>query len=283
MRVSKKRLRQLPGLLDWWQRLSRSEWLSDSETSLDDRSTAWRHLSAGVRYSLDLAADNLRVVHKLIVDDAAGPLPFVATYPLTRSALEGAATGLWVLAPSDHRVRISRHLRNAVRELHDEASLRKFALRVATEQPKELGLSGSVIGREQLSYRRWWSHHRTQIEKCAARLSLEDPFKARRVGYAEIVGEAAVATNTPAAYGEILWRQISGLTHPSLVRASSTLLMDERGENADGTARVMMSSKLETVHLGVVLALLRFKTALGAYQVRIEQKADPSAYGSVEA
>ena len=84
----------------WWNRLRDSEWLSDCEMRLDDEFTDWRRLSAGVRYALDMAADNLRVLHGLLKSDADAALPFVATYPLTRTVLESASLAAWILAPT---------------------------------------------------------------------------------------------------------------------------------------------------------------------------------------
>lgn len=278
LRSLRQRLRQFPGLLNWWQRLSRAEWLADSELRLDDEFTAWRHLSSGVRYSLDLAADNLRVLHRMLGEDAKDPMPLVAMYPLTRSALEGAATALWIVGPNDPRERVTRHLRNAARELKDEATLRKFAMETASANREKLGFDGSYLGKLQKEYRPWHRKHASQISECAARLGIADPTTHAHVGYGTIVAEATAITQLPSHYGEVLWRQISGLTHPSLMRATSTLEMGEKGENEDGTVHVMMSSKLGTVFSGVMAALLLFKAGLGAYAVRIEQKGNREQY-----
>lgn len=67
--------------------------------------------------------------------------------------------------------------------------------------------------------------------------------------------------------------QISGLAHPSLMRAATTLSMDELGDNADGTVNVIMTSKTETVATAVIASVLQFRTALEVYARRIEQPA----------
>lgn len=274
----RQRLRQFPALLDWWQRLSRAEWLADCEMRLDDEFTAWRHLSSGVRYSLDLAADNLRVLDRMLGESAADPMPFVAMYPLARSALEGAATALWIIGPDDPRERVARHLRNAARELKEEATLRKFAMETASTNREELGFTGSYLGKMQGEYRPWYRKHAAQIADCATRLGIPDPTHSPHIGYGTVVAEATAITKMPPHYGEVLWRQISGLTHPSLMRATSTLNMGDQGENGDGTVHVMMSSKLGTVFSGVMAALLLFKSGLAAYAVRIEQKGNRTQY-----
>ncbi|MCK6066524.1 MULTISPECIES: hypothetical protein [Microbacterium] len=274
------RLKQLGGLMRWWQRLENSEPLSDSELALDDDFTAWRHLSTTVRFAVTHAADNLRVLEGMMREDAEGPLPLVATYPLARAALEGAASALWLLAPNDPRERVIRHLRNAARELHDEASFRKFSLKLAFDQRVELEISGSVIGHEERTYKKWRRRQADQIADCARRVGIADPTQDRSfIGYGEIVAQATSATDTPGAYGEILWRQMSGLAHPSLLRATSTLHMGPRDHEGDGTVRVEMSSKVNTVASGVLLALLLLKRALGAYQLRSDQKGNRKAYG----
>jgi hypothetical protein len=279
----RRMLRDVPFLLKWWNRLRDSEWLSDCEMRLDDEFTEWRRLSAGVRYALDMAADNLRVLHGLLKSDADAALPFVATYPLTRTALESASLAAWILAPNDPRERIDRHLRNAAREVYEESVLRKFSLKVASENRKGLGIKGSVIGREQKDYKTWYALHTEQICGCALDMGLPDPTLSARVGFAEIVGGANAATGTPAAYGELLWKQVSGLTHPSLMRATSTMNMSDASDNGDGTVHVVFSSKMSTLFSTGAMAVSLFRIALDLFDARTTRKGRRDTYADTSA
>jgi hypothetical protein len=272
-----KRLRAVPGLLSWWGRLSNAEPLSHSEMHLDDKFTSWSRISTASRYALDHTSDNLRVLHGMLNDRET--LPFIATYPLVRSALEGAGLALWMLGPNDPNERVRRHVLNRARELFEENSFRKEALASAGAHRAELSFSSSDIVRAEKERKEWYRTHRSEILSTASRIGMADPTSGRSViGFKKIVGEAHATIDLPAAYGEMIWSQVSGLAHPSLLRAVSTLNMSNSTDNADGTVHVSMSSKVGTVFSAVVAALLLFKNALGAYSVRIEQAGDREAY-----
>lgn len=274
-----ERLRAVPGLLNWWGRLSNTEPLSHSEMHLDDEFTSWSRISTASRYALDHASDNLRVLHGMLNERET--LPFIATYPLVRSALEGAGLALWILGPRDPSERVRRHVMNRARELFEENSFRKEALASARSHRSELSFSHSAIDGAERERKTWYRTHRDEIVANAWRIGMTDPTAGRSVvGFKRIVGEAHAIIDLPSAYGELIWSQVSGLTHPSLLRAVSTLNLSNSVDNDDGTIHVSMSSKVGTVFSAVVAALLLFKSALGAYSVRIEQRGDRNAYAS---
>ncbi|MEV7694083.1 hypothetical protein AB0N73_12235 [Microbacterium sp. NPDC089189] len=244
---------------------------------LDDEFTGWSRISTASRYALDHASDNLRVLHRILSDGET--VPFIATYPLVRSALEGAGLALWLLGPSDPNERVRRHVLNRARELFEENSFRKEALTSAGTHREELSFSPSDIIRAERERKEWHRTHRSEITSIASRIGMTDPTSGRSiVGFKKIVGDAHATIDLPSAYGEMIWSQVSGLTHPSLLRAVSTLNMSNSTDSTDGTVHVSMSSKVGTVFSAVVAALLLFKSALGAYAVRIEQPGDREAY-----
>lgn len=217
----RRRIRQISLLLELWQKVSESERLADSQLALDDEITAWRHLSSGVNYSLNFASDNLRMLHQIHREDASDPLPFVASYPLARSALEAGALAHWVLAPEDPRERVTRHLRNAARELFEETSLRNYAFDLAESAPELITISRSKLGEQRRHLTAWKKKHSGQIAECARRIGIASPVGGRRVGYSDIVGDATEAAGLARWNGVLVWMQISGLTHPSFMRASA--------------------------------------------------------------
>ncbi len=197
--------------------------------------------------------------------------------------LESASLAAWILAPNDPRERIDRHLRNAAREVYEESVLRKFSLKVASENRNELGIKGSVIGREQKDYKTWYALHTEQICGWGRDMGLPDPTLSARVGFAEIVGGANAATGTPAAYGELLWKQVSGLTHPSLMRATSTMNMSDASDNEDGTVHVVFSSKMSTLFSTGALAVSLFRIALDLFDARTTRKGRRDTYADTSA
>ncbi|WP_344050642.1 hypothetical protein [Microbacterium lacus] len=274
----RRRIRQIPLLLESWQKLSDSERLADSQLALDDEFTAWRHLSSGVNYSLNFASDNLRMLHQIHREDAADPLPFVASYPLARSALEAGALAHWVLAPDDPRERVARHLRNAARELFEETSLRNYAFELADEAPDLIGISRSKLSEQRRQLTAWRKKHSGQIAECASRIGITSPVGGRRVGFADIVGDATEAAGLARWHGVLVWMQISGLTHPSLMRAVSTLAMTEERDNSDGTVNVLMTSTTDTVSSAVIAAVIQFRQALTVLRTRKQTSGDRADY-----
>ncbi|NQX34722.1 hypothetical protein [Herbiconiux sp. VKM Ac-2851] len=262
-------LRQIPELMERWQVLSETEPHPNSDLRLDDRATEGRHLTGGVHFALNFASDNLRALHQQHSGDTDYPTPFVASYPLARAALEASSLALWVLHPDEREDRIRNHLRNYARELYEETVLRKFALKQASEARDRLKVSGAVLGKSEREFERWKKRHNSRVADHAARAGIPNPMDSRRVGYGEIVADATAAVGLPPSHGELVWMEVSGLTHPSLMRAMSTMKIEQQSDNDDGTINVVMTSKTDTIATAVRASVLNYMTAIDLYGRRI--------------
>jgi len=270
-------LRQIPELMERWQVLSESELHPGSDLQLDDEATEGHRLTGGVHFALNFASDNLLALHQQHSGDTDRPTPFVASYPLARAALEASSLALWVLHPERREDRIRNHLRNFARELHEEIVLRKFALKQASAARVRLNIGGAVLGKSEREFDRWKKRHSSRIADHAARAGIPNPVDGRRVGYGEIVAEATAAAGLPGSHGELVWMQVSGLAHPSFMRAASTMAIEEISDNDDGTVNVVMTTKTDTIATAVRASVLNYSTALDLYSRRMQDPRRSSA------
>jgi hypothetical protein len=271
------RVAQIPSSLERWERVSRIGEKPTSQIALDDNATAWRHLSGGINHQLNHAADTLRALHTLMPPEGDFSLPYVAHFPVARSGLEASSLAIWILTPDDPRQRIERHLRNAWREVSEDAAM-QAAILTAIENDATLGLQSHLDkGRKQ--FKRWKKKHTDQIRGVANRLGIPDPTQSRwTVGFAEVVREATATVGLPTIYGEVVWRQLSGLSHPSLIRATQSMNIREVHEHDDGKLGVVITSDATTVRLAVEATQLQFREAVGLFGRRKIQPAESSAY-----
>lgn len=273
------RLALVPGVLERWDRIAKIPPKAGSQMALDNTASGWRQVSHGITQQLHHAADTLRALTVLIPPEGPLTIPYVAHYAVARSALEAASLALWILAPDDPRLRVERHIRNAWREVSADAEMTAAALKAIAADPT-MGLTATLDrGRKQT--KAWKSKHVSQIRACARRVGVADPTESdRTVGFAEIVRDATAATGVRAAYGEMVWREISGLCHPSMMRSMRAMDIEEIVDHGDGTFGAMFTSNAAKGKYSVDAALLAFTKAVELFGVRKMKPGDPRAYAS---
>jgi hypothetical protein len=274
------RLDMVDALCERWERVGGVRINPRSEMGHDDAHTAWRHLSHTVTLGLNVATDNLRAFRDLVRRDEQLIVPQFAHYPVLRAALEGASLSLWLLAPDDPRDRIGRLLRAAMAEIEDEARLVRQVIRAIADDPDNPS-AAAESSRATAQSRATTDEHIAQLRRIADRVGLTDPTKAKRaVGYAEIVRAATSAAGTNGYYGETVWRMISGLAHPSLMRAVTRSTVEELTDNGDGTFHALVTTDLGLTRTALEAACMNTKAALDLYGARKIRPADPAAYVS---
>ncbi|MDZ8275663.1 hypothetical protein R2Q81_06815 [Microbacterium aquimaris] len=250
-----------------------------SELALDDEATSWTNISHAVSNYLLHAADSLNGLHTLIPTETKVQIPYIAHFPVARSSLEASSLALWILAPDNPKVRIERHLRNVWREVSEDDDLVRRVI-IATEADPERALVGGV-DRHRKQRKAWKKKRVDYIRRVAARTCVPDPTESRwTVGFAEIVRDATKATELPGVYGEIVWRLISGLSHPSMIRSTRTMSVEEQRHNGDGTLDVLMTSDVATIQFSLEAALLQFSSAVETYAARAIRPGDPAGYSA---
>jgi len=273
-----ERLKLIDPLIARWVTVDGANAQPGSELAVDDEYSAWRRLSHAVNGGLNLAMDNLRAVRDMLLSEGHLRLPQFAHYSVLRSALEGASLALWLLSPSDPKLRIQRLLRAAAGELHDEDTLSNAAISgIALDNDKPF--SNAQIDRARKQKKQRHAKHADQMRTVAKRLGLEDPITdSRPVGYAEIVRDAAEHTRIKGYHAEIVWRQISGLAHPSLMRMTTRSDLEVVSENDDGTLFAILTSDWGLTQTALDAALLNAQQAVEIIAQRKLRRADRAAY-----
>lgn len=251
------RLALVPQIAERWNRIARGNAGPRSELAFDDAVTHWTRVSSHVVHNLHHAVDCLRALSVLIPPEGELTIPYVAHFPVARSGLEAASTALWILHPDDPRQRIERHLRNLWREVSDEASFTGASERLAPEELLHL------VDRQRKGQKAWKRKYVDQIRAVAARTGVADPTLGRyAVGFAEITREATVATGLPGGYGEMVWRMISGLSHPSMLRTVRFMARTELADREDGMLNMQITNDTQTLQYTVDALVLQLTTAL---------------------
>ncbi|UYO96387.1 hypothetical protein OED01_12345 [Microbacterium sp. M28] len=251
------RMALVPGLIERWNRIAGVTANPRSELAVDDALTHWTRISSHVHHNLNHAVDCLRALSVLIPAEGELAIPFVAHYPVARSGLEAASIALWILHPADSRQRAERYIRNLWREVNDEASFVGASERLAPEELVHL------LDRQRKQHKAWKKKYVDQIRAIAARADVADPTQARfSVGFAEIVREATEATGLPGGHGEMVWRMISGLSHPSMLRTVRFMQHTEHADYGDGVLGVQVTNDTATLQYTVDAVVLQLKTAM---------------------
>lgn len=273
------RLALLPPAIARWNQVAKIRPKRGSQLALDDAVCGWRQVSHGLSHQLNHAADTLHALTVLIPPTGLLTVPYVAHYPLARSALEAASLALWILAPEDPKTRIERHIRNAWREVSADAEMRAIILKAAAAEPS-MGLT-SMLDKGRKDTKAWKSKHVAQIRECATRIGVADPtLSDRTIGFAEIVREAATEVGVRGVFGELVWREISGLSHPSMMRSVFSQDVEEIEDHGDGTIHALFTSDISRIKYSVEAAFTAFGTAVDLFGRRKIQPGDPHRYAA---
>lgn len=273
-----RRIGQIELIETAWQRVANISVKPPSQMGRDDQHSGWRQLSHTVNHALNAAVDDLRGFRELVHPEAAESLtlPYAAHFPILRAALESSSLALWLVSPDDPRLRIERHLRACAAELADEAAMQKQVIRAARSDGR---ISKSQIGKGERQQADYYEHHASRIRTIARELGLPD-FTGRRgvVGYAEIVREATAATGLLGDYGETMWRMLSGLTHPSVLRAVAHSQLDEIVDNGDGTLHGVMTTDIGLTQTALEASWINANAAIAFFGRRKVTPGDPANY-----
>lgn len=264
LRVSaelQKRLGYFPFFLEDHRRVDGAKSQPRSEMADDDRRTAWLQTSHAVSHSLNMAADNLRAVRDLVTaEDGHLVLPQFAHYPLSRSALEASSHAAWLLRPDDQRERIVRLLQSRKSDSDFEVQLHS-AVATAMEAHAEGGRRDGARARKESAARH--AKHLARLREIAAAEAIDEAEWIRgHPGYEEIVRSATRGEHVPGEYGAVVWRLISGLTHPSALRATHFSRLDVLSRGEDGTVHALATTNLSYVVLAWLSALSNYMDAI---------------------
>lgn len=160
-----------------------------SPLTIDDQRTHPYQTSHAAWHALSHAVDHLHCLQSLLQD--ARVIHMYAPYSLVRGAVENASAAVWMLGPASRPERIARRLRFAVSDIRNG------------EQAKTVvGSTGGRTLKERLN----------EVSEIAKRANAVVNTK-EKVGYAEIVKEAAKELLPGSEAIPLTWKLCSGIAH----------------------------------------------------------------------
>ena len=251
-----KRLREITDLVQKHERVARVTPKVSSELGDDDRRTSFLQLSHFVSASMNMATDNLLAVRQLLQPESKDlEHHLTAQFPLLRSALESAATALWMLRPDSQRERIRRLLALRLSDVRYDVLMTKAAARVMEGMSQD---SVSVTQRGIRVAMQRKKKHIAQLRLIAMNEGIErHEYELDAPGLEEVIKQAAEDNGRAAT----VWRLISGLTHPSPLRLLQTSQNEEQQDNGDGTSFVLSSMNVQNSTVALLSAMLIYRQA----------------------
>lgn len=161
-----------------------------SQLAVDDAALAPHLLSGSIRGHVNKSLDHLEAVRSTA--RVAGTIHPWAQFTLLRSALENAATAVWLISPSESQERRVRLLNLLWRDLDESA------------KAAELHEQGAPSGRTVEERRKELLD--LTPEGCRGRVRA-------RLSYGSVVQLAAEPSGLTADHVEFSWRLLSGLAH----------------------------------------------------------------------
>lgn len=240
--------------------------VSGSEMRADDDAIAPYQLSHEVSHMIAVASDALGTLELILRDPTEGiRIPLFGVYPVARQALEAAAYGTWIVAAGSPTLRRTRALRVQVQESREESSL-------ITEFLKDRRGDDTSTKKEKARERQNQGSREDRVSKivavaAAAGLSTTEVNKGVP-SMRTLLDEVDAHRSAPVATTRAIWQYLSGLAHPSLLRAIQASDLD-LSETADPTIHhARMTAKEEMVSLALDVAVTLVGDLLDAVATR---------------
>lgn len=272
-------LASVPELVAAWNRVASVEPQCRSELAHDDAVTHWLRVSGAVNYAMTCAADALTTLHSMFPTTVSGATPFASHFAVARAGLEAASLALWLLGPDDPRLRIERHLRNVAREVHEERSFTRAGLRAGAKSYPD-AFPAKVIDQARKQQKKWSKARLAMLRKVSIAQGL-DVDTTKWVSFGEIVRDAAThASVVDGETGEVVWRLLSGLTHPSMSRGISSQNVEVADDDPNSpTVGVIITQNVTYTLLAAQTVTSQFTAAIDLMRNRKLRPADASRYG----
>lgn len=215
----------------------------------DDRATDPHRVSHAAARSIQAAAEHLDALRGLV--GVAGLIHPSAPFTLARGAIETAAAGVWLLAPTLRRERGLRALRHAVRNEIDQNTALTGVGRVLSPPLDE---------------------RRASVDAIAARLGREGRVHPEKSTEVVKAAEAVGASEMPLL---LTWQLCSGFAHGRLWPMLAMLNREVLPGPDSSTARLKVTSSLDRVLFALMAARDVTEYALQLYQLRATGRPEP--------
>jgi hypothetical protein len=234
----------------------------------DDDALEPFQISHAVGHTVGMTLDALGTL-ELILRAPTGDLriPLFGIYPVARQALEAAATGLWMVAPDNPAVRRTRALRVQMQEARDESSLVSEFLK---DRPGDSTEERKYKARERQPKRGVQTRaDRILAVAGVAGLNREEVRKGV-TSMRALLDDVDALSPMPGAATRAIWQYLSGLAHPSQLRAIQASDLELSATERAGVSHARMTAKETMVLLSLDVALTLFSELLDAVAERAD-------------
>ncbi|UTX53374.1 hypothetical protein [Leucobacter aridicollis] len=261
------RLAAAEGLFETWRRLAKATPKENSEWAADQRVTGPWMLSTSVFSALHHAGDSINTLREMLGGNERIVLPYMAHFAVARSGIEAASLAIWLLAPDQQPERIDRHIREIWREVNEESKIYASAIEISESDPAyRLSMTVDTARKDRKKRN---NQHKRYIRDMARAHGLKDPCEMRHaVGFREITGAAAQSAGISSAIGEMVWSELSSLSHPSTLRAMRSNVEIVSDDPEKEIVQAQISTSIPTIGLAVNANLRLFEHALELVQRR---------------
>lgn len=204
----------------------------------DDARTHPYELSHGAWHSLSHAVDHLNCLYALLKD--AQVIHMFAPFSLVRAALENASAAVWMLQPPSRPSRVCRRLRFAAANIRNGDDAIQLA-GIPARRPREDLLE--------------------KVRDLARQADVTESEAVKRVGYQEVVTQAARALGPDTVVIPLVWRLCSGISHGDFWTTLSAAQRTELPAAPPGLGSFSVTANVQT--LMYVTTFATRMTALG--------------------
>ena len=236
-----------------------------SELDGDDASLAPLHTSHLVSFCLGITEDAFHTARVVCDTEDGNRIPFIGLYPLLRTAMEASALATWVLAPDLESERLRRSIAARWSDvIHDDQAVRA-ALPVSPLDTKaESASKNKMLKANSASVRA----QKKDLRALAARHGVLIEERRGVPGFGPMFDEIAKDVGLPLGHVRGTWHFISGLTHPSVSRATGLSDIERLSTSVDGVFSARMTAKSETVVWAIDASLIVYRAALNLVEKR---------------
>lgn len=214
----------------------------------DDAALGPLHLSHAAWFAWTIVVDQLEAVRAL-VEDLGRTQPW-AHHTLLRSALENAATALWLLAPAGRDERVRRRLKLAGQDVYESERAQQLS-----------GVTPAPPGRLP-------AERREEIIRLARARGLDASDVLGRFGYRTVIREAAGDTTVPSDVLELIWMTGSGIAHGRTWSTFAFLEHADYSRGSDLVRQVKVTASVDQIVLVMATVLVVAERARSLYEIR---------------
>lgn len=214
----------------------------------DDAVLGSLQLSHAAWFAISIAADDLEAVRALM-EDVGRTQPW-AHHTLLRSALESAATAVWLLAPTQRNERVRRRLKLQGQEIYESERAQQLS-----------GLTPPPPGRTQ-------AERRGEVRQLATARGLDPNAVLARFSYKNVLREAAIDIPYEPDLLELIWMTGSAIAHGRTWPTIAFLDREEITGDAADIRLLRVTASVDQLVLVAATVLLIVDRARDLYESR---------------